>query len=454
MTKHSTIDGVEPTISEPISLDPKLFNPYLGGLKRLFSGTKPGADPDRATAFASALDGQPSRELRKLYSVHDLRQTGTYFTGSELTSRLLESVADQIPSFERIVDPSCGAGDLLVGAARHLPLKSSLIATLALWGRRLVGFDINPSFVAMTRVRLALLAMQRLNVGSGPEEISGLETLFPHIRVNSGLDDWTISASRYLILSNPPFSHTQSPPKCEWAQGRVSLAAVFAMRCLQVSGPGSRLIAILPDVLRTGTRYQRWRKEVEKASNVTSVQILGRFDKQTDIDVFVLDAELSTVRGAVSTWSLPSRAKQSVGDLFDIRVGPVVGFRLTGKGPWYPFVHSTELPIGGSASTFTTNIRFEGKSYEPPFVAIRRTSKAEYKTRCLATVVTGKTPLAIDDHLLIAIPKDGKVSTCKKLLIVLEDAQTTKWMNARIRCRHLTVSAIRDIPWIDGESDE
>jgi hypothetical protein len=112
------------------------------------------------------------------------------------------------------------------------------------------------------------------------------------------------------------------------------------------------------------------------------------------------------------------------------------------------------LPIGGSASTFTTNIRFEGKAYEPPFVAIRRTSKAEYKTRCLATVVSGKVPLAIDDHLLIAIPKDGKVSTCKKLLTVLDDARTNEWMNSRIRCRHLTVASLRDIPWIGAERDE
>jgi hypothetical protein len=438
----------------PLSLDPKLFNSYLGGLQQLFSQLKPTADVARTAAFTAALDGQPSLELRRLYTLHDLRQTGTYFTGSELTTRILSTVATEIPLFERIVDPSCGAGDLLVGAARHLPLKSSLLPTLKLWGQYLIGFDINSSFVATTRVRLALLAMQRLNTGSNPGALSELETLFPNIRVQSGLDDWKIPGGKYLILSNPPFSHTQSPQSYGWAKGRVSQAAVFVMKCLEQATKGTRLIAILPDVLRTGSRYERWREKIEKSSNITSVKILGRFDKQTDIDVFVLDTKISATTGQVNRWSRPKQATHTVGDLFEIRVGPVVTFRLTGKGSWYPFVHSSELPIGEKVSIFGTNIRFEGKTYKTPFVAVRRTSKAEYKTRCLATVVTGQAPLAVDDHLLIAIPKDGRVSTCKELLLVLDDARTTEWMNARIRCRHITVSALRDIPWIGGDKDE
>jgi hypothetical protein len=453
MTKPSQVEVMDAMLASPL-LDPRLFNHYLGGLQQLFSPAKPGADDTRSAAFVAALDGQPSRELRRIYTLQDLRQTGTYFTGSELTARVLASVSIEIPLFERIVDPSCGAGDLLVGAARHLPLRSSLITTLKLWGRYLVGFDINSSFVATTRVRLALLAMQRLNVGSGPEVLSELEMLFPNIRVQSGLDDWGVPVGRSLILSNPPFSHTESPAKCAWAKGRVSHAAVFVMKCLDQAGPEGRLIAILPDVLRTGSRYEHWRKQVEKSSKITSVEILGRFDKQTDIDVFFLDATKSLEAGQVSSWSLPKRAANSIGDFFEIRVGPVVGFRLIGKGPWHPFVHSSELPVGKKVSTFGSSIRFQGKTYEPPFVAVRRTSKAEYKTRCLATLVTGQIPLAVDDHLLIALPKDGTVSTCAELLRVLDDVRTTEWMNARIRCRHITVSALRDIPWIGGEQDE
>jgi hypothetical protein len=34
----------------------------------------------------------------------------------------------------------------------------------------------------------------------------------------------------------------------------------------------------------------------------------------------------------------------------------------------------------------------------------------------------------------------------------LKDPRTTTWLNERIRCRHLTVGAVRDLPWwnLDG----
>ena len=453
MTKLSE-EPIRETFTAPPVLDPKLFGSYLDRLQRLFSRLKPAVDEARADAFSAALDGQPSRELRKLYTIHALRQTGTYFTGSKMTARVLSSVAADIPGFERIIDPSCGAGDLLVGAARHLPLRASLKSTLKLWGRYLAGFDINRSFVSATRARLALLAMQRLNVGIDADVVSALETLFPNIRVQSGLDEWNIPIGRNLILSNPPFSHTQSPPDCVWSEGRVSHAAVFVAKCLDQAAYGTRLIAILPDVLRTGTRYERWRNEVENLSKITSIQILGRFDKQTDIDVFLLDAKLPSGGKKSSKWCLPEQVTRTIGQYFDIRVGPVVSFRLTGKGPWRPFVHSLDLLVGENISSFPKHIRFEGTSYDPPFVAVRRTSKANYRIRCLATLVTGKNALAVDNHLLIAIPKDGKVTICKDLLRILNDSRTSEWMNARMRCRHLTVSALRDIPWIDGDKDE
>jgi hypothetical protein len=272
--------------------------------------------------------------------------------------------------------------------------------------------------------------------------------------MQSGLDDWMIPIGRNLILTNPPFSHTIAPSKCAWSEGKVSQAAVFVMKCLDHAGDGTRLIAILPDVLRTGSRYHAWRKEVEMRAKVASVEILGRFDKQTEIDVFVLDGKSSPNGNYASNWSLPEKAARTVGKLFDIRVGPVVTFRLTGKGPWHPYVHSSELPVGDNVSSFETNIRFEGTTFEPPFVAVRRTSKADYRIRCLATLVTGMRPLAVDNHLLIASPRAGGESTCKELLRVLSDPRTSAWMNGRMRCRHLTVSALREVPWIGGDQNE
>ncbi len=96
---------------------------------------------------------------------------------------------------------------------------------------------------------------------------------------------------------------------------------------------------------------------------------------------------------------------------------------------------------------FDQHIRFAGTTYKPPFVAIRRTSKADYQVRCIGTLVTGSTPIAVENHLLIALPKDKKVGTCQRLLEVVKRDATSAWMNERIRCRHLTVGSVGDLPW-------
>jgi hypothetical protein len=67
--------------------------------------------------------------------------------------------------------------------------------------------------------------------------------------------------------------------------------------------------------------------------------------------------------------------------------------------------------------------------------------------RCIGTLVTGKRPIAVENHLLVALPRDKKVGTCKELLQVLKQDSTSNWMNERIRCRHLTMGSVGDLPW-------
>jgi len=105
------------------------------------------------------------------------------------------------------------------------------------------------------------------------------------------------------------------------------------------------------------------------------------------------------------------------------------------------------LPAWETVRKIDQHIRFAGTTYKPPFVAIRRTSKADYQMRCIGTLVTGSMSLAVENHILIALPKDKKVGTCKKLLDVLKRDTTSSWMNERIRCRHLTVGSVGDLPW-------
>src|SRR3977135_1827986 len=113
MTASKALTRTRP-LDEDVVLNPGTFVPYVEHLATLLGATvRDGADARKAE-LASALDGQPGRQLRKLYTISDLRDTGTYFTGSALANRLVMVLANHLPTAERVVDPACGAGDLLV----------------------------------------------------------------------------------------------------------------------------------------------------------------------------------------------------------------------------------------------------------------------------------------------------------------------------------------------------
>jgi hypothetical protein len=445
-----TSAGNAPTRNETLTVAPKLlepekFAPYRDELRQLFWDYR-----NRPSLYSgqieAALDGQPGRRLRYLYEADSLRGTGTFFTGSELANRLTKHLRFSDESTPLIIDPACGAGDLLVAAAKKLPVLSSLFETLQSWGDQLAGIDVNSAFIATTKIRLGMLAAQRLGVDTRPRKID-LDALFPNISVGDGSGPWNLPRPSSSILVNPPFAHVSAATECAWSQGKTSHAAIFLERCLKEAGVETNIAAILPDVLRTGSRYRAWRRYVESFSRRLHVEVVGQFDQFTDVDVFILNLDTGDPRGH-SDWSTPSSQDGStLRDFFDIHVGPVVPFRLDNKGPWQRYVHSEFLPPWKTVSEFSEHIRFTGKTYTPPFVLVRRTSKSSYKQRCIGTLVSGTEELAIENHLLILQPKDGKLKTCRRLLEALQDPSTSEWMNQRIRCRHLTVTAMGDLPW-------
>src|ERR1022692_1045587 len=91
--------------------------------------------------------------------------------------------------------------------------------------------------------------------------------------------------------------------------------------------------------------------------------------------------------------------------------------------------------------------RHKGSAYHPPFVAIRRTSRPGDLFRATATVVEGKQPVAVENHIIVCLPKDGTFKTCAALMAQLKSDKVNKHLDARIRCRHLTVGVVRQIPF-------
>jgi SAM-dependent methyltransferase len=406
-------------------------------------------DLARREQITAALDGGTSAALRRIIPVLERRKIGAFFTPSELAIEALEFFNGSISADSVFLDLACGAGDLLIAVARLLPIDPDFGKTLSMWGRQLIGFDLQPEFIRAAKARLVLLAQER-GAKPGSTPIPSGEELFPLIRQGNGLDQVAyISLATHIIL-NPPFPKSAAPDGCGWAGGKVSLAAVFMDLCVSHAHPGTKIVAILPDVLRSGSFYKKWRGHIISKACVEAIKVIGQFDTWTDVDVFMLHLCVGTGNGRFighAWWQRKIEHASIVSDLFEVQVGRVVPYRDPEKGPSYPYIYSRVLPPWEVVRAFTHHRRFSGNVFKPPFVAVRRTSRPGHEYRAVGTIICGREMVAVENHLIVLKPKDRLVRTCRKLLGVLQAPQTSEWLDNRIRCRHLTVPAVREIPW-------
>jgi hypothetical protein len=414
------------------------FTGYVDRLAELLRGDL------QMVAVTAALDGAVSRELRARVTLEARREQGAFFTGQKLAARVVSAA---LVEDRPIMDPAVGAGDLLLAAANHLPLAGSVGATLRGWGRRLHGSDLEEAYVRATRIRLALLAAHRLGTRTYLRE-DRLAELLPYIRVGDG-QNLTIP-KRSLVVLNPPFGSVAAPDGLKWASGRVSRAAIFTAAVIEHAPVDTSVAAILPDVLRSGTNYQRWRAHVQHRLDIESVEPVGQFDTWADVDVFVIRGRVSSdgaCPGIAAPWSL-EESDATVAETFDVNVGAVVPHRDPEEGRLVRYLTVQDLPFGNRIEIDAlAKRRFAGRLFDPPFLAVRRTSRPGQQIhRAVGTIVAGGAPVAVENHVLVCTPKDGTIAACRELQMLLHSEATDKWLDDRIRCRHLTVTAIRDVP--------
>ena len=424
------------------------YGEYVSRLRELLVAVADDGLICHRNAVEAALDGQAAEELKNLVQLPVRRSRGAFFTGSELRRRAVSGSRDR----DGVVyfDPACGAGDLLVEAALRMPSRGSFEGTVRAWGERLLGCDVEPDFVETAKLRLLLAAAYRSRQRV-PRQIR--VGVFPGLFVGDGRSQPQFAKKSDHILINPPFGYVKAPDATAWASGRVSEAAVFLENVLEYVPVDMMVTAILPDVLRSGTRYRKWRSMVESLVEVSAVEIHGVFDETTDIDVFVLRGTRSDlVKHSKVRW-VPQHRGTSVGDFFKIHVGAVVPHRDPESGPSYPFIWSRRLPSSGSFDPGGESRQFTGRTFSPPFVAIRRTSRPGQRRRVSGVLIVGDRSVAVENHLLVALPRDGTESSCLDLIDVLEDQRTKDWLDQLIRTRHLTVSAVRDLPWLGNDAD-
>lgn len=427
------------------------YESYVSSLEELalatiHGGAVGGSDND----ILAALDGRPSTKLRDLVPLVKRKETGAFFTGSTLAHKALREAATTFSATSRAFDPACGVGDLLVAAARHLGVGPDLATTLVTWGRQLGGRDIHPEFVRAAKARLILLAFS-LGVPVGAKPVPPLDDLFPDIAVGDGLEALDLAKNASHLLLNPPYPRVTAPSDCQWGSGKVSQAAIFLDQVLGAASAGTRLVAILPDVLRTGSLYDRWRETVVARSTVKSLRVHGAFDAWADVDVFVLHlvAGAAVAKPGVAWWS-PAEVpvEERLGHRFEVWVGPVVPHRHAQEGDSHPYARASRLKAWATLNAGTLEARrFAGRTFTPPFVAVRRTSAPSDRQRAVGTIITGEQAVAVENHLLVLKPRDGSQATCEAALARLRDTRTKVWLDERIRCRHLTVGALGDLPW-------
>ncbi|EHU9451663.1 N-6 DNA methylase [Vibrio vulnificus] len=384
--------------------------------------------------------------LRELLTIEEMREAGSFFTGQELATAAV-NLLPAITSRSVVLDPTCGAGNLLIEASRQLGVKSTLSETLLVWGQVLHGFDLHLHFVEATRLRIVIEALNR-----GVEQDCDLDEAFellPHIYVRDALDIIEQDLEHVThVLMNPPFTIWPSPKENYWKEGKVNAAGIVFDKYLRVLPEHSYISAILPDVLRSGSRYNEFR-QFTSASMQAEIKIWGRFNNKTDVDVFLLSGVVGENYQA-AVWHNAENAESTIADLFSVRTGPLVAYRDPEEGPEYPYFYPKICPQWKLVREATEKRRFTGKALKPPFVVIKRTSSPSDKHRASATLINLKEPVAIENHMIVVTPKDGKLDTCKKLMKVLQNPQTNNFLNERIRLRHLTVGVVKDIPFTEA----
>ena len=428
------------------------FEPYVASVEDLATAALRSSSVSRSEqADFDLLDGQAAVKLRDTTALDARRSRGAFFSGTRLRSVALAEKPPVGGARTTTLDPAVGAGDLLIEVARRLPVVHDLVRTLHQWGLLLHGRDLEPVLVRLAKARLVMLAVSR-GATTNSDTTTELDEFFPQIRVGDGLELLDNGRFEGHVVMNPPFKYHLAGEGTAWASGRTNLAATFLAAFFENAQPGTQLTAILPDVIRTGSRYARLRSLASERIHISSVKPFGQFDKWTDVDVFVLRGMSRAPQRSTSEakwWPTPPGSR--IGDKFDVHVGPVVPHRDLESGSKHPYLHARSVPLGGEFDSSNADAGgFQRRLFSPPFVLVRRTSRPGDKSRGVGTVVVGSQDVLVENHLIVLKPKDGSIGTCRRAADLLGSKYARQWLDERIRCRHLTVRALRELPWFDS----
>lgn len=394
----------------------------------------------------SCLDDDEVLALMELSPV-ERKSQGVFFTPAELSKLAVEKFGYSLDD-GAILDPACGSGNLLVALAATFEISPSLEATLSEWNSRLHGVDINESFVNIARKKLVKLALSKGAVPSGEKTPGEILSILSNVRVGDFLKEYKAYCGKVGgIIMNPPFCHIDASSEIAWTSGRFNAASLFVVYATEILPVSGRFLGILPDVLRSGTRYAQWRSRLLKTADCT-METFGSFEPGVQVDVFILQGKIKYAQEEVIVEQVAAKNSPItlLMDKFDVSVGPVVPHRDKVIGAEAPFAHAKILPAWETVDLLPERICHAGRKAQPPFVAIRRTSSPKDKYRVVGTVVNCSELVAVENHIIILAPKDRSLLSCQRILEFFRTEHVNNYINEKIRCRHLTVGVVKGIP--------
>lgn len=391
------------------------------------------------------INGHANDMVYQLLPREDRRTHGVFFSGVTWARALVAQL--KLEKWSRFLDPSVGTGDLLLEICKGLPLEENSIKTIRAWEKRLGAIDLRESFLKIAWARIQALAMIRHEEAIDASRFRPLPSSF---RAGSVFMTPLSLRPRDCLVMNPPYQRALAGPNSFVGTGKRSAAALHVEYVLRSAPDNVGLIALVPDVLRSGSSYRVFREALDKRMDILSFDGYGGFGGDADVDVAILRGVTHSSKARVSELSRPSLglkpAGERVADFCSISVGPVVPHRTEETGRSYGYLTARNSPVWGAIGTPFEKARFNARLHTGPFVVVRRTSSPKDKQRARATLVRDKGPWLVENHLLVVSPLSGTLKDCKKIINNFKDARTDEWLNQHIRCRHLTVGAIASVP--------
>jgi SAM-dependent methyltransferase len=212
----------------------------------------------------------------------DRKQLGAWYTPEPLVEFVLDRVAEGLDpaSVRSVLDPSCGDGRFLRGAARRWPTA------------RMNGVDIDAGAVAAAGAAV------------------GVPTIVHADALTYG---WPDAGTYDLVVGNPPFLGQMSAATSRGGRSKLGggayadTAALFMAQALTLARPnGGRVAFVLPQSFLAARDVAPIRDAICAAGAVVALWVAGEAMFDASVHTIVIVVELGRAQGTIARWFGPS----------------------------------------------------------------------------------------------------------------------------------------------------